>query len=441
MLDVTITPHREFLTADRAEQTLFVMLKLRPTREVSASRPPITFIPIVDTSGSMYEETSCGKTKLDIVIESLEQLVKTQQTDPRDRIAIIQFDDTASVLLPPTSTHETQAIQQAINRLRDSSGGTHLAKGMRKALELLENCELSSRRILIFTDGETFDEIDCRELSIKFAKAGIPITALGVGDYNEDLLIQLSDRTGGQVLNIVETTQSNGTGDVPITELPAVIFQQIQQSQAEVINNLKLSLQTVKGVTLRRLCRVYPDRVDFPLDTTPYPISSALAHDDTVFILEFNVDSRAGSRVRIAQLGLTYDTPGQQRRGELPPQNLIVQFVAGQDSVAQTNPEVMGYVQQCNITNLIDQAADIADQDPDRAQQLLETAKRITEKIGNDSILQALNQTISEVRHTRKISPGARKTIKMSAKGKTVKMSGSPDEQLFEGNIRDLTGA
>ena len=58
----------------------------------------------------------------------------------------------------------------------------------------------------------------------------------------------------------------------------------------------------------------------------------------------FDIDSRAQSRVRIAQLGLTYDIPGQQRRGELSPQNLVIQLVAGQGGIAQTNPEVMGYV-------------------------------------------------------------------------------------------------
>ncbi|WP_410245689.1 hypothetical protein [Arthrospira sp. PCC 8006] len=55
MLNVTITPHLEFLNADKAGQKLFVMLKLRPNAEVSASRPSTTFSFVIDTSGSMYE--------------------------------------------------------------------------------------------------------------------------------------------------------------------------------------------------------------------------------------------------------------------------------------------------------------------------------------------------------------------------------------------------
>lgn len=440
MLDVTITPHLEFLAADKPGQKLFVMLKLRPNRDVSASRPSTSFNFVIDTSGSMYDDTDLGKPKIDVVIDALNNLVRSHKADSRDRIALVQFDDSASILLPLTPATDTAAIQTAIDRLRDFSGGTCMAKGMQDALDLLQNCDLSSRRTLIFTDGETFDETDCRELAIQFAKAGIPITALGVGDYNEDLLVYLSDRTGGRVFNVVETANTAGTTDIAISELPNTIFQEVQQAQAEVINNLKLNLRTVKGVTLQRLSRVYPDRADIPLDTEPYLMGSALANDDTVFILEFDIDSRAGSRVRIAQLGLTYDVPGQQRRGELPPQNLVVQFVAGRGGVAQTNPEVMGYVQQCNIGQLVDRAASVAENDPGQAQKLLETAKRVTVKIGNDAMLQSLNLSIDEVRKTRKLSSGTRKTVKMGAKGKTVKMSDSPNEGLSEEQIRNLTG-
>ncbi|NET58791.1 MAG: hypothetical protein F6K47_22370 [Symploca sp. SIO2E6] len=55
MLNIAITPHREFLPADAAEQKLFVMLKLRPTKAVSNIPPATAFVFVIDTSGSMYE--------------------------------------------------------------------------------------------------------------------------------------------------------------------------------------------------------------------------------------------------------------------------------------------------------------------------------------------------------------------------------------------------
>ncbi|MFM7712856.1 MAG: VWA domain-containing protein, partial [Microcystis sp.] len=110
------------------------------------------------------------------------------------------------------------------------------------------------------------------------------------------------------------------------------------------------------------------------------------------------IDSRTSSRARIAQIGLTYDIPGLNRRGEQPPLNVVVQFLAGQGTVAQVNQEVMGYVQQRNIAQLASDATKIADKDPNKAEQLLETARRLTVKIGNDDMLASLNQASDELR-------------------------------------------
>ena len=347
-LYVAITPHREFLPADTPEQKLFVMLKLRPTKEVAIQLPSTSFAFVIDTSGSMYSVVESGKTKIDIVIESLLNLVRSNQLGASDRVAIIQFDDQASTIIGLTPATQTSQLEAGIEKLRDYSGGTHMGKGMKETLKMLSGQNMTSRRALIFTDGATFDEEECRELAKQFADKGIPVTALGVGDFNEDLLINLSDTTAGHLHHVVS---GNATGtDVAISDLPQILFSEFSQAQQEVINNLALTAKTVKGVKLARVVRAYPDQAEFPLTQEPYLIGTAVANDETVFILEFTIDSHASSRVRIAQLGLTYDIPGQNRRGELPPQNVVVQFVAGQSGAAQVDQEVMGYVQQCNIS-------------------------------------------------------------------------------------------
>jgi len=460
MLNVAITPHREFMPADTADQKLFMMLKLRPTKDVANTRPSTSFSLLIDTSGSMYEvvagnpqptgrsytqdgnaynEVTGGTTKIDIVIESLKTLINSGSLNQNDRISLIQFDDQASTIIGLTPATQVSQLEDAIAKLRDFSGGTCMGRGMNQALKILSNQNMTSRRALIFTDGETFDEFECRELAKQFANSGIPITALGVGEFKEDLLIDLSDTTAGHLHHIVA---GNATGtDVSINDLPKILFGEFSQAQQEVINNIALTVRTVKGVQLTRLTRVYPDQAEFPLTQEPYPIGTAMANDETVFILEFSVDSRAGSRVRIAQLGLTYDIPGQNRRGELPPQNVVVQFVAGQGGAAQVDQDVMGYVQQRNISQIVGDATRVADNNPQEAERLLETARRMTVKIGNQAMLESLNEAQDELRKTRKISPGTRKTVKMGSKGKTVKMGGDINDDLpSEEEIRRLSG-
>ncbi|MEK0178405.1 vWA domain-containing protein [Microcoleus anatoxicus] len=459
MLNVQIAPHREFLPADSSEQKLFVMLKLRPKKEVANTRPPTTFVFLIDTSGSMrevvvgdvvptgntftvdgqeYMGVTGGETKIDIVIESLNRLIHSGKLSASDRIAIVKFDDSAATLIQLTPATQTSQLESAIEQLRDFSGGTRMGLGLRGALSLLSGQSMTIRRTLLFTDGQTFDEDVCRAIASEFASNNTPITALGVGEFNENLLTYLSDTTGGIPLHIVAEENPGGAA-VSISKLPDTIIQEFTQAQQEVITNLALTVKTVKGVKLTRIVRAYPSQAEFSLTQDPYPIGNAVGNDETVFILEFSMESRAASRVRIAQLGLTYDVPGQNRRGELPPANLLVQFVAGQVA-AQVDQEVMGYVQQCNISQLVGDATRIAESNPQKAQELLETARRMTVRIGNDAMTQSLNQAQDELRKTRRISDGTRKTVKMGSKGKTVKMGGDINDELSEEQIRNLSG-
>jgi Ca-activated chloride channel family protein len=461
MLNLSLTPHREFLPADTPEQKLFVMLKVKPDQEVAASQPPTTFVFVIDTSGSMFE-IICGepqstgrnfhvdgqdytevngegcRTKIDVVIDSLKALLYSGKLRESDRLAIIQFNDSASTLIGLTPGTETQALEMAVDNLRNFSGGTRLALGMQQALNLLAGQQMTSRRVLIFTDGHTFDDEQCRQLAPQFASYNIPITALGVGEYAEDLLINLSDATAGRLFPVVPDA-TDGLG-VSIEALPEQIIDEYARAQEDVITNINLTVKTVKDVQLSRLVRAYPEQAELSLKNDPYLLGNATAYDQTIFILEFTLNSRPAARTRLAQLGLTYDIPGKNRRGEVQPQNVIVEFVSGQMG-AQVNQEVMGYLQQCNLAQMVRQATQVAESNPEQADKLLENALRMTQKIGNERMTRSLADIQSELRKTRKISPESRKTVKMGAKGKTVKLSEEDLQQgLSDEQIRKITG-
>jgi Ca-activated chloride channel homolog len=255
---------------------------------------------------------------------------------------------------------------------------------------------------------------------------------------NENFLVELSDKTGGKCGHVVAGTAIGS--QISIDDLPNYIIATYQQAQDDVINNIKLNIKTVKGIELLKIARVYPDRAEYQLTSQPYPLGNAKKGDDTIYILEFSIDSRNSSRTRIAQIGLTYDIPGLNRQGELPPENVIVQFVPKEGSSAQVDPEVMGYVQQRNLIQLVEDATRVADSDPNKAEQLLETARRMTVKIGDKNMLASLNQASDELRKTQKISADTRKTVKIGTRGKTVKMTNDVNELLSTDAIRDRTG-
>lgn len=117
-----------------------------------------------------------------------------------------------------------------------------------------------------------------------------------------------------------------------------------------------------------------------------------------------------------------------------------MQFVVGPNFTASVDQEVMGYVQQSNISQLVTEATRVADKDPQRAEELLETARLMTQRIGNPAMTQSLTEAQDELRKTRQISSGTRKTIKMGSKGKTVRMGGDINDELSEEQIRQVSG-
>ena len=445
MLNLTLTPHREYLPAHTALQKLFLMLKVQPDRGLATATPDTTIVVVVDTSGSMRDNVQnayggSSASKLDIVIQALTEMLTTSVLGENDCLALVQFDDQSTVILSPTPITEQTRITTAIESLRAYSGGTYMAKGLEQALQTLQlqTSAHSSSRILLLTDGETFDEEECKGLISKFSTASLPITALGVGDeFNEDLLNALSDAAGGRSFHIV-TGNAQGT-QVNLQDLPATIQEEFNLAKTEVITNLGLSIKTVKGVQVNRVMRAYPSYTEVNNQNQTYHLGNASVQDPPVFILEFAIENRPESRARLAKLGLTYTIPGKNITGELPPEDLVLQFIAGEGLAVQVDPEVMHYVQQCNLDKMVTEAAQIAGTDPARAEQLLENARRMTQRVGNNLMDASLATAQDELRKTRRISPNTRKTIKMGSKGKTVKMEGDVND-ISDDLIQKYTG-
>jgi len=445
MLNLTLTPHREYLSANTPLQKLFLMLKVQPDRDLASATPDTTVVVVVDTSGSMRDtvhdsQRGTALSKLDIVIQTLTEMITTEVLGARDRIALVQFDDQATLLLSPTPASQQTSVIAAIESLRAYSGGTYMAKGLHQALTTLQNnrSNTNSCRLLLLTDGETFDEDDCKALIGQFSTANLPITALGVGDdFNEDLLNSLSDAAGGRSFHVV-MDQAQGT-QVNLRDLPATIREEFNLAKAEVITNLALSVKTVRNVQVTRVMRAYPSYTEVDTQTHPYHLGNASVQDSPVFIVEFAIENRPEARVRLAQIGLSYTIPGKNMTGELPPEDMVVQFIAGEGLAVQVEPEVMHYVQQCNLDKMVKEAAQVAEADPARAEQLLENARRMTQRVGNNLMDASLASAQDELRKTQRISSSTRKTIKMGSKGKTVKMEGDIDD-ISDDLIQRFTG-
>jgi len=208
----------------------------------------------------------------------------------------------------------------------------------------------------------------------------------------------------------------------------------------EVVTNVTLSVKTVRDVALERITRVYPTQTEVDRSVQPHPLGNAEAGDWTVYILEFTLPTRGPSRIRLAQLGLTYEVPGQGYRGELPPIDVVAEFTTNESLSSRIDPQVMQWVQQRNIEMLVKQAAQEAKSDPAKAAKTLELARNMTVKLGNSAMTQALDRAVGELRSSKTLSLGTQKTLKIGAKTQTLKAepgSALPSDE----EIRKITGA
>jgi Ca-activated chloride channel family protein len=309
-----------------------------------------------------------------------------------------------------------------------------MAKGLRNAVDVLRQENDAARKVLRLTDGLTVDEAECKQAAGALAELRAPIVALGVGEeYNEDLLSDICNVSLGRPYDLRD-----------MTGLPQIFETELGSTANQVISDVRLTLRTVREVTLVSAMRAYPSLSDIDISGETLSLGNIEAGDHTVFILELDIPQRPTLRARLAQIGITYQVPAQQYRGEIPPQDLIVEFTDDEALASQVDPEVMGYVQQRNVDSLVRQATEQARSNPQQAAKTLQLARSMTQRLGNQGMTQAIGRAEDELKSSGTIAVGTAKTIKLGARTQTMKAGGpdsAPDNLPSEEDIRRLTGA
>jgi Ca-activated chloride channel homolog len=260
-------------------------------------------------------------------------------------------------------------------------------------------------------------------------------------EWNEELLTELTDRTQGKPFYVVPDTQDPQPPAVRMSDLPGELVTELRHTANEVVTGLHLSVRTVREVTLERITRVSPTQNEVDRSGAPFYLGSAAAGEDTVFILEFTLPARSPARMRLAQLGLSYEVPGAGYRGETAPLDVVVEFTSSEALAAQIDSEVMAWVQQRNIEGLIRQATLQARSDPAQAQKTMELARAMTVRLGNGVMTKALDQAIGELGSGKTLSVTTAKTLKIGAKTQTLHAGGGSSDLPSPDEIRRMTGA
>lgn len=169
----------------------------QPICKVIGQDFPVTVGLILDASESMRTNRN------DVTAAAMGFI---ESTNPRDEIFVVNFNDRASLGLPPNIrfTNNLEELEQAI-RVHPLEGETALRDAILLALERVKLGTRQRKSLLVISDGEdNASRVSCEEVVAIAGRNSIPIYALEIADKhqissNPDLLGQLANITGGTV--------------------------------------------------------------------------------------------------------------------------------------------------------------------------------------------------------------------------------------------------
>nr|WP_321465854.1 VWA domain-containing protein [uncultured Desulfobulbus sp.] len=191
-------------------------------RDLSADKlPPSNLVFLVDVSGSMQ-----AGNKLPLLQQALPLLVR--QLGSRDRVTMVVYAGSDSVVLQPTPGDRQKEILAAIDRLR-AGGSTHVSSGIRTAYDLA--CRVfipgGNNRVILASDGDFNVGVTSRDelarLIEQERKGGVYLTVLGfgMGNYHDDTMEILANKGNGNYAYIDSLLEAK---KVLVKEMSGTLF-------------------------------------------------------------------------------------------------------------------------------------------------------------------------------------------------------------------------
>ena len=387
------------------------------------SRLPLNLGVVIDRSGSMYDER-----RLEFVTDAVKFLADNLTAD--DKVSIVAFADRAKVLITPEAARDKSAVKRAIDDidLLDIGGGTQMALGMKAAIDEVKKNLNPDRlnRVLVLTDGQTYEETACIDL-VEKNRHEISFSTMGVGvEFNEKLLQRLAQDSNGKYHFI---------GDP--AEIPGIFEDELEGLRSVSLRNGRIEVTLSQGVQVREAFRASPEIyvLGTPLvgedRKISYEIGDLQAGVPGSVLLTLVLPPRKPGQVRVLQSTFHYEVPGgSEKTVEC---DLTVDYTLDRTLTSKRNGRVMNLVDQVSIAKLQAKAEEeLKVGNVDRATRLLGNAMQGTQRMGNVKATQALSGLIDQIKKTQTLQTKAAKTTLLQAQAVVRKTQMLDPEALKE---------
>lgn len=426
-----LKPHREKAKANQPKQKLFLQLSFFPEKEDAFYKRDMSIVFIIDVSGSMSSDVSdLHKNQLEVVQEGLQRIAAMNLLESKDQVGLVAFDSLAQTLLDLNS-FLPETFLNSVSRL-SIGGGTKLGLGMSEAMRSLKNADVQkTRKMIIFTDGQTSDEKDCLNIAEQASQQGIEIIAFGVGDsYNERLLMEISEKTKRNSFHLADLSLFSN-----------LLRDEFKASKKETISNAEISFELSKGFEMEKANRIFPSYLPLKIANQRINIGNLFCDRENTFVLEIALPTRVASKVRVAKASIEYSIiteVGTQKKKEEA--EIIISYSEEGVENFPIDQGVMHYVQQLNLQKLVEEAAGKAQEGKNKeAVEVLDLAGKAAISGGNLEIKATIEKAKKEIQNTSNISAETRKTLIVNAKTNTKSFQGS-ELSLSDEEIRKMTG-
>jgi Ca-activated chloride channel family protein len=280
---------------------VFLAVDLVAREAEVATRPPMSLAIVIDHSGSMQGE------KIARAREAARGLV--QRLGERDRVALVQYDDSAEVLVPAIVTDEAgkRRLVAAIDAIEDA-GGTNLHDGMALGRDqvLGQLTPGHVNRVILLSDGNAnvgvTDVSTLARIAGDAAERGVRITTVGLGaDYNEDLMEAVAENGRGQYYYVKDAGALDG-----------VFAGELRAIQATVATAAELRLEPAcDGVEIVEVIGYVSRREGRGVVV---PLADVAGGDRRKLVARVRVPTAQAGQAGVLAATLTFATPAGERR-------------------------------------------------------------------------------------------------------------------------------
>lgn len=216
---------------------LYVEATVTASKELAPSGGPISFVLVLDRSGSMQgNKLAEAKRAAHALVDLL---------GPDDELGLVHFgSDVQQSWRQRMTSDGKRALHDAIDRV-ESTGATDISDALLAASEQLRDAP-GARRVVLVSDGQPTAGETREDALIGYAgrlhDLGVTVTTLGVGaDYNGMLMQHLSERGGGSYGYLRDGQEG---------VLAEILGKEVAAARTVVARDVRLEVDAVSGVVL-----------------------------------------------------------------------------------------------------------------------------------------------------------------------------------------------